>query len=156
MVTRHLQQMTTSQSLAPFTIANDCPAENREIFYSIILNLKNNTFKGTKHIQQINIHLNHLAHYIQVKLLDRDQYKKNYTFTLTDEIGTRRSFYNFQNETTLNKLLKTFLGRQQNSQDKTKITATTNSTYEPIRNTTEYLQEKQNKQHQYMIDCELI
>ena len=129
--------MTTSHFLTPFTIANDCPDENREIIYRIIINLKNNFFKETKHLQQINIHRNHLAHYIPVILLDRDQYNKNYTFTLTDEIGNSKSFYGFQNETTLDSMLKTFLKRHQDSQDRTKITVIPNSTYELIGTTTE-------------------
>ena len=32
MATSHLPQMTTSHSLTPFTISNDCPDENRDIF----------------------------------------------------------------------------------------------------------------------------
>ena len=139
------QQMTTSQFLTPFTIANDCTDENREIKHRIIINLKNNTFKETKHIQPINFHRNHLAHCIPAILLGRDHNNKNYTFTLTDEIGVRRSFYNFQNEATLEHMLKTFLKRHQDSQDRTKITAVPNSTYALIRNTTEFLSGKTKK-----------
>ena len=95
MATNHQPQMATNHFLIPFTIASDCPQENREIIYKIIINLKNNLFKETKHIQQINIHRNHLAHYIPVTLLDRDQHNKYYTFTLTDDKGNRSSFYNF-------------------------------------------------------------
>ena len=46
-------------------------------------------------MQQINIHRNHLANYLSVILLDRDQYNKHYTFTLTYEKGNRKTFYNF-------------------------------------------------------------
>ena len=70
MATSHLPQMTTSHSLTPFTISNDCPDENRDIFYRIIINLKNNIFKETKHILPINIHRNHLSHYLLVILID--------------------------------------------------------------------------------------
>ena len=85
MATSLQTQMTTSHFLTPFTIASDCPQEERENIYRIIMNLKNNLFKETKHIQQIHIHRNHLAHYLPVILLDRDQLNKHYTFTLTDE-----------------------------------------------------------------------
>ena len=101
MARSHQTQMTTSYFLKPFTIASDCPQENNEILYRIIINLSNNLFKETKHIQQIYIHRNHLAHYLPVLLLDRDQLIKHYTFTLTVEKGNRKTFYNFQNETTL-------------------------------------------------------
>ena len=57
------EQTNTNNFLIPFTIANDCPLENLETIYTIIKNLKNNLFKETKHIQQINIHRNHLVHY---------------------------------------------------------------------------------------------
>ena len=70
MATGHQQQMTTSHFLTPFTIASDCPQGNREIIYRIKINLKKNLFKETKHIQQINIHRNHLAHYIPTILLE--------------------------------------------------------------------------------------
>ena len=82
----------TSNFLIPFTIANDCPQENREIIYRIIINLKNNLFKETKHIQQTNIHRNQLVHYLPVILLDRDQHNKHYAFTLTDEKEIKRYF----------------------------------------------------------------
>ena len=79
MDTNHQPQ--SNHFLTPFTIASDCPQENREIIYRIIINLKNNLFKETKHIQQFNTHRNHLAHYLPVKLLDRDKLNKHYTFT---------------------------------------------------------------------------
>ena len=131
----HQQQSTTNNFLTPFTTASDCPQENREIIYRIIINLKNNIFKETKHIHQINTHRNHLAHYLPVILLDRDQLNKHYTFTLTDEKGNRKTFYNFQNETTLSNMFKTFLKRHEDSQDRKKITATPSTTYEILRNT---------------------
>ena len=109
MDTNYQSQSITNHFLTPFTIAGDCPQENREIIYRIIINLKNNLFKETKYIQQINIHRNHLAHYLPVILLDRDQLNKHYTFILTDEKGNRKTFYNFQNETTLPNMFKTFL-----------------------------------------------
>ena len=109
MDTNHKPQSITNHFLTPFTIASDCPQENHEIIYRIIINLKNNLFKETKHMQQINIHRNHLAHYLPVILLDRDQLNKHYTFILTDEKGNRKTFYNFQNETTLPNMFKTFL-----------------------------------------------
>ena len=97
MATSHQPQVATNHFLIPFTIASNCPQENRETIYKIIINLKNDLFKETKHIQQNNIHRNHLAHYIPVILLDRDQNNKYYTFTLTEEKGNRKAFYNFQN-----------------------------------------------------------
>ena len=136
MATRLQTQMTTSHFLTPFTIASDCPKENREIIYRIKINLKNNLFKETKHIQQIHNHRNHLAYYLPVILLDRDQLNKHYTFTLTDEKGKRKIFYFFQNETTLSDIFKTFLKRHEDSQDKTKLTAIPNTTYEILQNTT--------------------
>ena len=112
MATSHDTQMATNHFLTKFTIASDCPPENSEIIYRII-NLKNNIFKETKHIQQLNIHRNHLAHYLPLKLLDRDQLNKHYTFTLTVEKGNRRTFYNFQNETTLSDMFNIFLKRHE-------------------------------------------
>ena len=135
------EQTYTSNFLIPFTIANDYPQENREIIYRIIINLKNNLFKETKHIQQINIHRNHLVHYLPVILLDRDQHNKHYAFTLTDEKGDKKIFFNFQNETSLADMFKIFLKRHEESQDKTKLTAITSTTYEILRNTAEYLNE---------------
>ena len=98
MAYKYNEQTYTSNFLIPFTIANDCPQENREIIYRIKINLKNNLFKETKHIQQTNIHRNHLVHYLPVILLDRDQHNKHYAFTLTDEKGDKKIFFNFQNE----------------------------------------------------------
>ena len=141
MATNHDIQINTKQFLTPFTIASDCPQENREIIYRIIINLKNNFFKETKHIQQINIHRNHLAHYLPVILLDRDQLIKPYTFTLTDEKGNKEVYLNFQNETTLSYMLKTFIKRHEEPQDKTKLTSITSTTYDILRNTTGYLTE---------------
>ena len=135
------EQTNTSNFLTPFTIINDCPQGNREIIYRIIINLKYNFFKETKHIQQINIHRNHLVHYLPVILLDRDQYNKHYTFTLTDEKGIKKIFFNFQNETSLSDMFKIFLKRHEESQDKTKLTAVTSTTYETLRNTAGYLNE---------------
>ena len=109
MATSHQTQMTTRHFLTPFTIASGYPQENSEIIYRLIINLKNNLFNETEHIQQFNIHRNNLAHYLPVILLDRDQLNKHYTFTLTDEKGNRKIFYNFQNETTLSDIFKTFL-----------------------------------------------
>ena len=109
MATSHQPQMANNHFLIPFTIASDCPQEKCEIIFKKIINLKNNLFKETKNIQQINNHRNHLAHYIPVILLDRDQHNKYYTFTLTYEKGNRRSFYNFQNETTLPDMVRYIL-----------------------------------------------
>ena len=39
------EQTNTSNFSIPFKIANDCPQENREIIYRIIINLKNNFLK---------------------------------------------------------------------------------------------------------------
>ena len=104
--------------------------------------MKNNLFKETKHIQQINIHRNHLVHYLPVILLDRDQHNKHYAFTLTDENGDKKIFFNFQNETSLSDMFKIFLKRHEESQDKRKkLTAITSTTYETLRNTAEYLNE---------------
>ena len=105
--------------------------------------MKNNLFKETKHIQQIKIHRNHLAHYLPVILLDLDQLNKHCVFTLIDEKGNRKIFYNFQNEITLSDIFKTFLRRHKDSQDRTKLTAIPNTTYEILRNTTGYLTEQQ-------------
>ena len=142
MAYNHNEQTSTSNFLIPCTIANDCPQENREIIYRIIIiNLKNNFFKETKHVQQTNIHRNHLAQFLPVILLDRDQYNKHYTFTLTDEKGNKNIFFNFQNETSLSDIFKIFLKRHEESQDKTKLTAVTSTTYETLRNTAGYLNE---------------
>ena len=138
------EQTSTKNFLIPFTIASDCPQENCENIYRIITNLKNNLFKETKHIQQININRNHLVHYLPVILLERDQDNKHYTFTLTDEKGNKKIFnliFNFQNETTLSDMLKIFLKRHEELQDKRKLTAITSTTYETLRNTAGYLNE---------------
>ena len=142
MDTNHQPQSKTNLFLTPFTIASDCLQESREIIYRIIINLKNNFFKERKHIQQIIIHINHLAHYLPVIQLDRDQLKKHYTFTLTDEKGNRKTFYYFQNETTLPNMFKTFLKRHKDSQDRTKVTAIPSTTYELLRNRTVYLNDQ--------------
>ena len=92
--------------------------------------------------QQINIHRNHLAHYLQVILLDRDQLNKHYTFTLTDEKGNRKTFYYFQNELTLTNMFKTLLKRHEDSQDRSKLTAIPFTTYEILRNTTVYFNDQ--------------
>ena len=104
--------------------------------------MKNNLFKETKRVQQINIHRNHLAHYLPVILLDRDQLNKHYTFILTDEKGNRKTFYNFQNETALPNMFKTFLKRHEDSQDRTKVIAIPSAMYEILRNTTVYLNDQ--------------
>ena len=104
--------------------------------------MKNNFFKETKHIQQVNIHRNHLAHYLPVILLDRNQPNKHYTIILTDEKGDRNTFYNFQNETPLPNIFKTFLKRHDDSQDRTKVTAIPSTTYEILRNTAVYLNDQ--------------
>ena len=140
----HQPQLITNHFLTPFTVASDCPQENCEIIYRIIINLKNNLFKETKHVQQINIHRYHLAHYLPVILLDRDQLNKHYTFILTDEKGNRKTFYNFQNETTLPNMFKTFLKRHKDSQDRTKVIAIPSTTYQVLRNTTVYLNDPKN------------
>ena len=141
MAYKYDEETSTNNFLILFTIASDCPKENCEIVYRIIINLKNNFFKETKHIQQINIHRNHLVHYLPVILLDRDQQNKHYTFTLTDEKGNKKIFFNFQIETTLSDMLKIFLKRHEELQDKTKLTAVTSTTYETLRNTAGYLNE---------------
>ena len=76
--------------------------------------------------------------------MDRDQLNKHYTFVLTDEKRNRKTFYNFQNETTLLNMFKTFLKRHEDSQDRTKITAIPSTTYEILRNTTLYLNDQKN------------
>ena len=75
-------------------------------------------------------------------LLDRDQLKKHYTFILTDEKRNRKTFYNFQNETTLTNMFKTFLKRHEDSQDGTKVAAIPSATYEILRYTTVYLNDQ--------------
>ena len=134
-------QTNYNNELTPFVIANDCPQENTELIYRIILNLKRNLFKETDHIQQIKINRNHLTHYLPVILLNSDRYNRNYTFVLTNENNNRRTFFNFQNETTLSEMLKIFLKRHEESQDRTKLTAITSTTYNIIRNTSGYLNE---------------
>ena len=62
MASSYLQQTNANNYLIPFTISDDCPLENRETIHRKLINLKNNFFKETKHIQQISIHRNHLAH----------------------------------------------------------------------------------------------
>ena len=44
-------QSNHNNELTPFVIANDCPQENTELIYRIILNLKRSLFKETDHIQ---------------------------------------------------------------------------------------------------------
>ena len=134
-------QSNHNNELTPFVIANDCPQENTELIYKIILNLKRNLFKETDHIQQIKINRNHLTHYLPVILLNSDRYNRNYTFVLTNENNNRRTYFNFQNETTLSEMLKIFLKRHEESQDRTKLTAITSTTYNIIRNTSGYLNE---------------
>ena len=134
-------QSNHNNELTPFAIANDCPQENTELIYRIILNLKRNLFKETDHIQQIKINRNHLTHYLPVILLNSDRYNRNYTFVLTNENNKRRTYFNFQNETTLMEMLKLFLKRHEESQDRTKLTAITSTTYNIIRNTSGYLNE---------------
>ena len=104
--------------------------------------MKNNFFKETKHIQQINIHRNHLAHYLPVIPLDRDQPNKHYAFNLTDEKGNSKTFYNFQNETTLPNMFKTFSKRHEDSQHRTKVTAIPSITYQLLRKTIIYLNDQ--------------
>ena len=134
-------QSNHNNELTPFVIANDCPQENTELIYRIILNLKRNLLKETDHIQQIKINRNHLTHYLPVILLNSDRYNRNYTFVLTNENNNRRTYFNFQNETTLSEMLKIFLKRHEESQDRTKLTAITSATYNIIRNTSGYLNE---------------
>ena len=86
-------QSNHNNKLTPFTIANDCPQENTELIYRIILNLKRNLFKETDHIQQIKINRNHLTHYLPVILLNSDRYNRNYTFVLTNENNKRRNIF---------------------------------------------------------------
>ena len=139
----HQQQSIKNHFLTPFTIASYCLQENSEIIYRILINLNNNFFKETKHIQQTNIHRNHLAHYLPVILLDRDQYNRHYTFILTIENGNKRTFYQYHNEITLCNMLTTFLKRHEDSQDRTKTTAIPSTTYEILRNTAGYLKDQQ-------------
>ena len=134
-------QSNHNNELTPFVIANDCPQENTELIYKIILNLKRNLFKETDHIQQIKINRNHLTHYLPVILLNSDRYNRKYTFVLTNENNNRRTYFNFQNDTTLSEMLKIFLKRHEESQDRTKLTAITSTTYNIIRNTSGYLNE---------------
>ena len=143
MASSYLQQTNTNNFLTTFTISDDCPLENRETIHKILINLKNNFFKETKHIQRISIHRNHLAYYLPVILLGRDQLNKHYIFTLTDETRNKKTFYNFQNETKLSDMFKTFLKRHEDSQARSKITAIPNTTYELLRNTIGYLNEQQ-------------
>ena len=115
------------------TISDDHPDENREIICRIIPIMKNNVFKETRHILPINIYRNHLSHYLPVILLDGDLNNQNYTITLTDEVGNRRSFCNFRNETKLKSMFKIFLKRHEDSQNGNKITAIPSKTNELIK-----------------------
>ena len=143
MTSSYLQQTNTNNYLIPFTISDDCPLDNRETIHRIIINLKNNFFKETKHIQQISIHRNHLAHYLLVILLGTDQLNKHHIFTLTDETKNKKMFYNFQNEIKLSDMFRTFLKRHEEKQDRSKTTAIPNTSYELLRNKIGYLDEKQ-------------
>ena len=143
MASNYLQQTNANNYLIPFTVSDDCPLENRKTIHRILINLKNNFFKETKHIQQNSIHRNHLAHYLPVILLGRDQLNKHYIFTLTDETKNKKTFYNFQNETKLSDMFRTFLKRHEEKQDRSKITAIPNTSYELLRNTIGYLDEQQ-------------
>ena len=143
MASSYLQQTSINNYLIPFTISNDCPLENRETIQRILINLMNNFFKETKHIQQISIHGNHPAHYLPVILLGRDQLNKHYIFTLTDETKNKKTFYNFQNETKLSDMFRTFLKRHEERQYRSKVTAIPNTSYELLRNTIGYLDEQQ-------------
>ena len=145
MASSYLQQTNANNYLIPFTISDDCPLENRETIHRILINLKNNFFKETKHIQQISIHRNHLAKYLPVILLGRDQLNKHYIFTLTDETKNKKTFYNFQIERKLSDMFRTFLKRHEEKQDRSKITAIPNTSYELLRNTLGYLDEQQRK-----------
>ena len=109
MASSYLQQTNINNFLIPFTTSDDCPLENRETIHRILINLKNNFFKETKHIQQISIPRNHLAHHLPVILVGTDQLNKHYIFTLTDETKNKRTFYNFQNEKNLSDMFRTFL-----------------------------------------------
>ena len=60
-------------------------------------------------------------------------------------------FYNFQNETKLSDMFRTFLKRHEERQDRSKITAKPNTSYELLRNTIGYLDEQQ-KQTQSVYD----
>ena len=64
---------------------------------------------------------------------------------------TKKHFYNFHNEITLSTMLKTFLKRHEDSQDRTKVTAIPSMTYEILRNTTVHLND-QNKPIQSVND----
>ena len=143
MASSYLQQTNANNCLIPFSISDDCLLENRETIQRILINLKNNFFKETKHIQQISIHRNHLADYLPVILLGRDQLNKHYIFTLTDETKNKKTFHNFQNETKLSDMFRTFLKRHEEKQDRSKITAIPNKSYELLRNTIGYLDEQQ-------------
>ena len=145
MASSYLQQTNANNYLIPFTISDNCPLDNRETIHRIIINLRNNVFKETEHIQQIGIHRNHLAHYLPVMLLGRDQLNKHYIFTLRDETKNKKTFYNFQNETKLSDMFRTFLKRHEEKQDRSKIKAIPNTSYELLRNTIGFLDEQQRK-----------
>ena len=136
MATSFLPQMTNSHSLIPFAIDNDCPDENSEIIHKIIINLKINLFKERKHIVPFNVQRNHLSHYLPVILLERYLNNQNYTHS---EVGNKKLLYNFHIETLLENIIKIFVRRYKESQDRNKITAIQNTTYETVKNTAEYL-----------------
>ena len=75
--------------------------------------------------------------------MDRDHLNKHYTFTLTDEKGNRKIFYDFQNETTLSDIFQKCLRRHEDSQDRTKLRAIPSTMNEILLNTTGYLTEQQ-------------
>ena len=54
----------------------------------------------------------------------------------------KQQFYNFQNETTISNMFKTLLKRHEDSQDRTKVTAIPSTTYEILRNTIVYINDR--------------
>ena len=55
----------------------------------------------------------------------------------------KRTFYIYHNEVTLSIMLKTFLKRHEDSQDRTKTSAIPSTTYEILRKTFGYLNDQQ-------------
>ena len=55
----------------------------------------------------------------------------------------KKAFYNFQNETKLSDMFRTFLKRHEERQDRSKITAIPNTSYKLLRNTIGSLDEQQ-------------
>ena len=101
--------MENETTLTLFALGPHCDDESYQLVKYISINLKLNLFKIIKHITPITIQRNHLTHYLPLTILERDQQNKHNIFSLTDENGKIKTFYNFNNDVILQNLLKIFL-----------------------------------------------